>query len=331
MKRPTDMRTCTEPGRSDSLRRLFWGSLIALILIASWAGSATPAHADICVYRVRPGDTLSIIAQRFNTTVQHLALFNGIRNVDLIFVDQRLLIPSCTSASITGATIRFPPLLRQSLTDLSPIPEPRSLSFGAKGLVKRAAVRLEVSGLGVVFQGTGSVVGQNGDTLLTAYHVVARPFTRQLRGDTIRLDIPGKPTAQLIGALPERDLALLRLMPPNSGTLRSVPIGDSDQLQVGDTVYLVGYPAKLEGELSVEGGVVIDLLSARREVRYIVTDAYAGQGSSGGLAINRDGELIGIVDALLTDPRVLDTLGYPQLNRATVIVPISQAMPLLEE
>jgi len=134
----------------------------------------------------------------------------------------------------------------------------------------------------------------------------------------------------LVAALPARDLALLRVKPA-SGALRPAPIGDSNAMQIGDTVYLIGYPATLEGELSVEGGVVIDLLNVGRERRYMITDAYADQGSSGGLAINRNGELIGIVDALLTDPRALDSLGYPQLSRATVIVPINQAGTLLNQ
>ncbi len=76
---------------------------------------------------------------------------------------------------------------------------------------------------------------------------------------------------------------------------------------------------------------MIDLLSSGQELRYIVTDAYAGEGSSGGLAINQAGELIGIVDALLTDPRALEALGYPQLDQATVIIPITQAVPLLAQ
>lgn len=313
----------------NNWRRLFIGTLIVLGMLAA-TGLAPPAYAEACIYTVRSGDTLSSIAQRFDTTVQHLALRNDIRDVNLIYVDQRLIIPTCAGASIADTTIRFPPFLRQSPVDLDPIPDAKALRPGTAIMAQGSAVRLLVSGFGAIFQGTGSVVGRGGDMLLTAYHVVARPLTGQLRGDNIQLDLPRKVPAELIAALPERDLALLRFKPA-SVTLRSVPIGDSDMMQIGDTVYLVGYPATSEGELSVEGGVVIDLLNAGRERRYMITDAYAGQGSSGGLAINRNGELIGIVDALLTDPRVLNALGYPQLSRATVIVPINQTVALLDQ
>ena len=43
-------------------------------------------------YTVRKGDTLSYIAKRYNTTVRHLADLNGIVNVNLIYVGQKLRI-----------------------------------------------------------------------------------------------------------------------------------------------------------------------------------------------------------------------------------------------
>lgn len=54
-------------------------------------------------YTVRWGDTLSSIAQRFGVTVQALAAANGIRNPSLIFVGQRLRIPSATSSPAPSA------------------------------------------------------------------------------------------------------------------------------------------------------------------------------------------------------------------------------------
>ena len=52
-----------------------------------------PVGPDVRIYRVRSGDTLSGIAQRFGTTVDALVEANGIENPDLIFPGQRLLIP----------------------------------------------------------------------------------------------------------------------------------------------------------------------------------------------------------------------------------------------
>lgn len=312
-------------------------AVVGLLVASIFFGPAHPvqaerrAHPTTCIYTIQSGDTLSGIADRFNTTVGQLAQANGIRDVHLIYEDQRLVIPGCEGPGAAGETMHFPPFLRQSTDDLRPIPAPEALSPRQERAIRNAAVRLVVSGMGASFQGTGSVIGLAGDTLLTAFHVVARPLTRQVRGEIIQLDLPDQPTVTLVGAVPDRDLALLRLEKPDAAGLDSVPMGDSDDLGVGDTVYVVGFPSELEGEVSVEGGVVIDILSVGRERRFIVTDAYAGHGSSGGLAVNAEGELIGIVNALFTRSRTLDALGYPDLDRATVIIPINQAQALLEE
>ena len=54
------------------------------------------------VYTVKPGDTLSEIAETYNTTVEKLAKLNNIKNVDLIYVDQVLVIEG--EAPVVAAT-----------------------------------------------------------------------------------------------------------------------------------------------------------------------------------------------------------------------------------
>jgi LysM repeat protein len=56
--------------------------------------SATLVPPGSTVYVVQPGDTLFRLAARFNTTTTTIAQLNGITNVNLIRVGQRLLIPS---------------------------------------------------------------------------------------------------------------------------------------------------------------------------------------------------------------------------------------------
>ncbi|MEP7293811.1 MAG: LysM domain-containing protein, partial [Chloroflexota bacterium] len=46
------------------------------------------------IYVVRPGDSLSLIAQSFGVSIYSLAAANHIFNYDLIYVDQRLVIPA---------------------------------------------------------------------------------------------------------------------------------------------------------------------------------------------------------------------------------------------
>lgn len=58
------------------------------------AQAANPGPGNGCSwYTVRRGDTLSAIARRYNANYWTLAQVNGIRNVNLIFVNQQLCIP----------------------------------------------------------------------------------------------------------------------------------------------------------------------------------------------------------------------------------------------
>ena len=53
----------------------------------------TPPPTGSQTYIVQPGDTLSAIARRFNTTASAIAQASGISNINLIYVGQRLTIP----------------------------------------------------------------------------------------------------------------------------------------------------------------------------------------------------------------------------------------------
>ena len=61
------------------------------VVLAFLAPSFTFAQ-ETKTYTVKPGDTLSEIAETYNTTVEKLAKLNNIKNVDLIFIDQVLVI-----------------------------------------------------------------------------------------------------------------------------------------------------------------------------------------------------------------------------------------------
>lgn len=70
-----------------------------------FAQAANPGAGNACSwYSVRYGDTLSAIAGRYRTTIYTLARVNGIGNVNLIFVGQRLCIPYRVSGGGQGST-----------------------------------------------------------------------------------------------------------------------------------------------------------------------------------------------------------------------------------
>ena len=61
------------------------------------------AFADETItYTVKPGDTLSEIAEKYNTTVEKLAEKNKIENIHLIFVDQVLVIEGTAPSTVTA-------------------------------------------------------------------------------------------------------------------------------------------------------------------------------------------------------------------------------------
>ena len=73
------------------------------VVLAFLAPSLTFAQ-ETKTCTVKPGDTLSEIAETYNTTVEKLAKLNNIKNVDLIFIDQVLVIDGEAPVAQTTTT-----------------------------------------------------------------------------------------------------------------------------------------------------------------------------------------------------------------------------------
>ena len=73
------------------------------VVLAFLAPSLTFAQ-ETKTYTVKAGDTLSEIAETYNTTVEKLAKLNNIKNVDLIFIDQVLVIDGAAPVAETTTT-----------------------------------------------------------------------------------------------------------------------------------------------------------------------------------------------------------------------------------
>ncbi|WP_049504608.1 LysM peptidoglycan-binding domain-containing protein [Streptococcus oralis] len=72
-------------------------------LLAFFAPALASAQENV-TYTVKPGDTLSEIAEKYNTTVEKLAAKNNIKDIHLIFVDQVLVIEGTASTVAPAAT-----------------------------------------------------------------------------------------------------------------------------------------------------------------------------------------------------------------------------------
>ena len=104
---------------------------------------------------------------------------------------------------------------------------------------------------------------------------------------------------RVIGADSMTDLALVKI---EGDDFPAIPVGDSDQLQVGEWVLAVGNPFNLGS--TVTAGIVSAKargLGANGVESFIQTDAAINQGNSGGALVDATGQLVGI-NAMLYSP-----------------------------
>ena len=179
------------------------------------------------------------------------------------------------------------------------------------GLPGRVAPRSRIErgqGSGVIFSAEGLV--------LTNAHVVEK--TDQLMvGLPDGRRVPGR----LVGQDTITDLAVVQL--DGSGPWPTAPLGDSDQLRVGDWAIAVGNPFGLENTVTL--GIVSNLnrnvsqlgISGKR-LDLIQTDAAINPGNSGGPLLNSEGNVVGINTLVRSGPGAGLGFAIP-INRARTI------------
>lgn len=148
------------------------------------------------------------------------------------------------------------------------------------------------------FRSTGSGVIISSDGLIVTNHHVIEGAEKIY----VTLYDNREFEARLLGADESTDLALLQITEDN---LPFLFFGNSDSLQVGEWVLAIGNPFRLQS--SVTAGIVsakarnINLLQANSVESYIQTDAAVNPGNSGGALVNRQGLLVGIIGALMSE------------------------------
>ena len=140
--------------------------------------------------------------------------------------------------------------------------------------------------------GSGVIVDASRGLVLTNRHVV-----QNAQAILVMLHDKRQFPAQFIGADPTTDLAVLRI---RADRLIALPMGNSDDLSVGDYVVAIGNPFGI-GQ-TVTAGIVSALgrgLTPESRQGLIQTDAPINPGNSGGPLINMRGEVVGINTAIL--------------------------------
>ena len=158
--------------------------------------------------------------------------------------------------------------------------------------------------------GTGVVIVENG-IILSSLHVVAG--TKRI---TVTFADGMESEADIIGVQPENDLAVLRAkkVPDDQP---AATLGSSLKLKPGDEVVAVGFPFGIGPSVSagVVSGVDREFKSpegGRSLSKLIQFDAAVNPGNSGGPLVTMDGEVVGIVAALLnpTEHRTFIGIGF---------------------
>lgn len=143
-----------------------------------------------------------------------------------------------------------------------------------------------------ISRGTGFVVSDEG-YIVTNYHVVSSGT--QI---VVTLQDGTEHSAEYIGGDEQLDVAVLKV---TDVQLKSLPIGNSDETQVGELVVAIGDPAgageNLTGTVTVGyvSAVNRELLFNGQRQKFFQTDAAVNPGNSGGPLVNSKGEVIGII------------------------------------
>jgi putative serine protease PepD len=198
-----------------------------------------------------------------------------------------------------------------TVTDSEPATSGTGLSIGTiYRNSEKAVVEITTGGRssgGQQAQGSGFVYDDEG-------HIVTNQHVVQGGGAiTIHFSDGSTRRAQLVGADPSTDLAVLEV-DASASFLEPLQLGDSDDVEVGDTVVAMGSPFGLEGTVTM--GIVSALhrqMTAPNDFTIadtIQTDAAINHGNSGGPLLDDRGRVIGVNAQIESESGGSDGVGF---------------------
>ena len=158
-------------------------------------------------------------------------------------------------------------------------------------------------------EGTGSgFIWDTSGNVITNFHVIQNADAAQ-----VTLADQSNWKAKLVGAAPDKDLAVLKIDAP-ANRLPAIPVGTSKDLQVGQSVFAIGNPFGLDQSLTT--GVIsalgreIESVTRRPIQGVIQTDAAINPGNSGGPLLDSAGRLIGVNTAIYSPSGASAGIGF---------------------
>lgn len=185
-----------------------------------------------------------------------------------------------------------------------------------------------------VSHGSGFFVKPNG-YILTNNHVIDvssfGKFSKQIEYEVVTSD-GGRYIPQVVKVDPDLDIALLKL---HGKTFPSVQIGTASRMKVGDEVFIVGTPIRMEFRRSLTSGIISGFNRSRDRIQ---TSAILHGGNSGGPAFNNRGMVCGIAIAVaaginkekaLINNKLVDLTTQQKLYGISYLIPIDYSKNLL--
>jgi len=192
-------------------------------------------------------------------------------------------------------------------TDPSPVAPPRSGVPSLAPVLKKitpAVVNIETRGRippdpksrrraprEVTSVGSGVVYDAQRGFIVTNNHVL-----EHANDITVTLTDGRMLKAKRIGGDPDFDLAVISVP---AERLTAIPFGDSRQLEVGDFVLAIGYPANIGQSVTSGSGLHRSNIGIEEFENFIQTDAAIYPGNSGGALVDLQGDLVGINTAFI--------------------------------
>lgn len=158
--------------------------------------------------------------------------------------------------------------------------------------------------------GSGVLIDDEQWYVMTAAHVIQG-------AEKVRVLFPSGEDvpAKVVSSIPNADVAMIKLdWKPMKTVVKALPIGNSDDVEIGDEVFVIGAPLGLEHSLSrgiISGRHSMNRVSGKgKKLDFLQTDASINQGNSGGPMFNMKGEVIGLASFILTQSGGFEGIGF---------------------
>lgn len=239
--------------------------------------------------------------------------------VTLFWVESRQSLTSQVEAQEAAPTLPLPgpaTVPKASVIPEVPMSQTEQINRSVYDSCNQGVVNISVTTLRRTFfgavpesgdSGSGVVIDKRG-YILTNFHVV-----EGARRIMVTLASGEEYDGEVIGLDPLNDLAVLKVEAPSTD-LTAVPLGSSQKLFVGQSIYAIGNPFGLQRTLS--NGIIASLgrsLSVRDDwvIKSVIQiDAAINPGNSGGPLLNSAGELIGINTAIAARTQQSAGIGF---------------------